>query len=66
MKVDPESLINTRDEFVPKCRRMNKFTLRFFKRKQLIKYISSFILRELWDIVYVTAFKEYYNNIFIL
>ena len=66
MKVDPESLINTRDEFVPKCRRMNKFTLRFFKRKQLIKYISSFILRKLWDIVYVTAFKEYYNNIFIL
>ena len=57
MKVDPESLINTRDEFVPKCRHMNKFTLRFFKQKQLIKYISSFFFRELWDTVYVTAFK---------
>ena len=55
VNVDPESLINTGDKFVPKCRHMNKFTLRFFKKKQLIKYISSFLLREPWDIVYVTA-----------
>ena len=33
MKADPESLLNTRDEFVSKCRHMNKFTLRFFKKK---------------------------------
>ena len=32
MKADPESLLNTRDEFVSKCRHMNKFTLRFFKK----------------------------------
>ena len=33
MKADPESLLNTRDEFVSKCRHKNKFTLRFFKKK---------------------------------
>ena len=33
VKADPESLLNTRDEFVSKCRHMNKFTLRFFKKK---------------------------------
>ena len=33
MKADPESLFNTRDEFVSKCRHMNKFKLRFFKKK---------------------------------
>ena len=36
MKADSESLLNTRDEFVSKCRHMNKFTLRSFKKK-LIK-----------------------------
>ena len=33
MKADPESLLNTCDEFVSKCRHMNKFTLRLFKKK---------------------------------
>ena len=33
MKADPKSLLNKRDEFFPKCRYMNKFTLRYFKRK---------------------------------
>ena len=33
MKADPGSLLNTRDEFVSKCRQMNKFTLRFFRKK---------------------------------
>ena len=33
MKADPESLLNTRDEFVFKCRHMSKFRLRFFKKK---------------------------------
>ena len=33
MKADPGSLLNTRDEFVSKSRHMNKFTLRFFKKK---------------------------------
>ena len=33
MKADPESLFNTRDDFVCKSRHMNKFTLRFFKKK---------------------------------
>ena len=33
MKVDLESLLNTCHEFVSKCRQMNKFTLRFFKKK---------------------------------
>ena len=33
IKADPESLFNTLDEFVSKCRHMNKFTLRFFKKK---------------------------------
>ena len=30
MKAGPESLLNTRDELVPKCRQMNKFTLKCF------------------------------------
>ena len=33
MKVDLESLVNTLDEFVSKCRHLNKFTLSFFKKK---------------------------------
>ena len=33
MKADPESVLNTLDNFVSKCRHMNKFTLRFFKKK---------------------------------
>ena len=32
MEADPESLLNKSDEFVSKCRRMNKLTLRFFKK----------------------------------
>ena len=32
IKADPEKLLNTRDELVPKCRHMNKFTLRRFKK----------------------------------
>ena len=32
MKADPESLLNTRNEFDSKCRHMNKFTFRFFKK----------------------------------
>ena len=32
IKADPESLLNTRDELVPTCRHMNKFTLRCFKK----------------------------------
>ena len=31
MKADPESLLNTRDELVSKCRHMIKFTLKYFK-----------------------------------
>ena len=58
MKADLELLLNMCDEFVSKCRYMNKFILRFFKKKYLMKYISSFFLRGLSDIVYVTAFKE--------
>ena len=58
MKADPESLFNARDEFVSKCRHMNKFTLKFLKKKSLIKYISTVFLRDLWGIVHVTAFKE--------
>ena len=59
IKADPESLLNTRDEFVAKFRHMNKFTLRFFKKKLLIKYITSYFLSDRWDNVYVTAFKEF-------
>lgn len=33
MKEDPESLFNTHQEFVPRCRHMNKFTLSFSKKK---------------------------------
>ena len=33
MKANPESVLNTHDEFVSKCRNINKFTLRFFRRK---------------------------------
>ena len=33
IKADPESLLNMREEFVSKCRHINKFTLRFFKKK---------------------------------
>ena len=64
MKADHESLDNTHGEFVSKCRHMNKFTLRFFKKRKLIKYISSLFLRGFWDIVYVNAFKiisPFYN-----
>ena len=32
MKADLESLLNTRDELVSKCRHMNKFTLKRFKQ----------------------------------
>ena len=32
IKADPEPLLNTRDELVSKCRLMNKFTLRCFKK----------------------------------
>ena len=31
IKADPESLLNTRDELVSKCRHMNKFALKSFK-----------------------------------
>ena len=58
MKADPESVRNTLDELFSKCRHMNKFKLRFFKSKLLIQYISSFFLRDLWDIVCITAIKE--------
>ena len=30
-KADPSFLLNTRDEFISKCRHMNKFTLKSFK-----------------------------------
>ena len=30
-KADPSSLLNPRDEFISKCRNMNKFTLKYFK-----------------------------------
>ena len=33
MKADPESPLNMRDKFVSKCRDMNNFTFRFFKKK---------------------------------
>ena len=33
-KADPSSLLNTRDEFISKCRHMNKFTLKCFKISQ--------------------------------
>ena len=33
-KADPSSLLNTRDEFISKCRHMNKFTLKYFKISQ--------------------------------
>ena len=33
MKEDPESLFNTHEEFVPRCRHMNKLTLSFSKKK---------------------------------
>ena len=55
---DPDSLLVAGDESVSKCKHMNKFTLRFFKKKWVIKYIISFFLKDLWDIVYVTALKE--------
>ena len=42
MKADPETLLNTFDEFACKCRDMNKFTLRFFKKKELLKLVHSF------------------------
>ena len=58
IKADPEFLRKTRDEFVSKCRYTNKFTLKLLKKKELMKYISSFFLRDLWGIVYVTTFKE--------
>ena len=32
IKADPESLLNTRDELVSKCKHMNKFTLSCFKK----------------------------------
>ena len=32
IKADPETLFNTRDELVSKCRHMNKFTLTRFKK----------------------------------
>ena len=32
MKADHESLLNTHEEFVSKCRHMNKFILRFLKK----------------------------------
>ena len=32
IKADPETLLNTRDELVSKCRHINKFTLRRFKK----------------------------------
>ena len=32
IKTDPETLLNTRDELVSKCKYMNKFTLRCFKK----------------------------------
>ena len=46
------------EKFVSECRHINKFTLSFFKKKQLIKYISSVFVRDLWDMAYITAFKE--------
>ena len=33
MEADPGSLLNTREEFVSKCRHMKKFTMRFFNKK---------------------------------
>ena len=33
MRADPVSLLNTCDEFVCKCRQMNKLILRFLKKK---------------------------------
>ena len=32
-KADPKSLLDMHDKFVSKSRHMNKFTLRFFKKK---------------------------------
>ena len=55
MKADPESLLNMREEFVSKCRHINKFTLWFFKKKKLIKYTSSLFSRDLWDIVHIST-----------
>ena len=34
IKADPEILLNTSDELLSKCRHLNKFTLRRFKRKK--------------------------------
>ena len=38
IKADPESLLNTRDELVSKCRHMNKFSLKCFKGNLLIAH----------------------------
>ena len=38
LKADSESVINTRDELVSKCRNMIKFALTFTKKKKLTKY----------------------------
>ena len=51
MKADPKPLFNTHGEFIFKWRLMSKFTLRFFKKKEFIQYISSFFLKDCWDIV---------------
>ena len=32
-RADSASLLNKRDEFVPKCRHMNKFRLKCFKNR---------------------------------
>ena len=32
--------------------------MRSFKKKELIQYISSLFLKDLWNIVYIAAFKE--------
>ena len=60
MKADLEPLLNMHEEFVSKCRHINKFTLWFFKKKKLNK-IYQFIIfkRPLGYFTHLYFYKNY-------
>ena len=55
---DPESVLNMCGKFVSKCKHVNKFN-----KKLLIQYISSFFLKDFWDI-YITVIANLKGIIF--
>ena len=59
MKADAESLPYKHGKLVSKWREIIKLVK---EKKWFIQYISLFFLRDLWEFIYITKFKEFRHS----